>query len=241
MPTPRGLRRIASLHPHAAGVAHPLAGCTMESLLQALQPEIVRPLLLAVVLGGLIGFEREIHGRPAGLRTHILVCLTSTLLILASKRIPEVLGDSETARIVFDPNRLAAGVMTGIGFLGAASVIRAGDSVRGITTGATVWAVAGLGVVIGQGEHALALVATLLAIVVLVGLNKLTSSISPVIYRRLIVRGQAGGLIEVSERVRKSLSTRSGSWTSPAAAARTASRSSSCSWSARATCWRRRA
>src|SRR5262245_27821071 len=114
------------------------------------------PLVLAVVLGGLIGFEREIHGRPAGLRTHILVCLSSTVLIFASRQIPHIdfaPSPSELPRIVMDPNRLAAGIVTGIGFIGAASVIRAGDIVRGITTGATVWSVAGLGIVIGQGEY----------------------------------------------------------------------------------------
>ena len=88
-----------------------------------------------------------------------------------------------------DPNRLGAGILTGIGFLGAASVIRAGDIVRGITTGATVWSTAGLGVVIGQGEFALAGLATVLMLVVLAIMDKLTRRIRPVIYRRLIVRG----------------------------------------------------
>src|SRR6185295_1203756 len=106
------------------------------------------------------GFEREIHGRPAGLRTHMLVCLASALLIYASRRIPvELLAGTGITHLVMDPNRLAAGIVTGIGFLGASTVIRAGDIVRGITTGATVWAVAGLGIVVGQGEYVLAIVA----------------------------------------------------------------------------------
>ena len=117
------------------------------------------PIVVAVLVGGAIGFEREMHGRPAGLRTHILVCLASTLLIFASRVLPpESLVEGSAARIVMDPNRLAAGIVTGIGFLGAATVIRAGDIVRGITTGATVWTVAGLGIVIGQGEYAIAAV-----------------------------------------------------------------------------------
>lgn len=148
------------------------------------------PIVLAILLGGAIGFERELHGRPAGLRTHMLVCLASTLLIFASRVLPHVpLGDESTARIVLDPNRLAAGIVTGIGFLGAATVIRAGDIVRGITTGATVWTVAGLGIVIGQGEYAIALVGTVGVIVVLAGLDPLTRRIAPVIYRRLTVTG----------------------------------------------------
>lgn len=148
------------------------------------------PIVLAILVGGSIGFERELHGRPAGLRTHMLVCLASTLLIFASRVQPHVpLGDDSTARIVLDPNRLAAGIVTGIGFLGAATVIRAGDIVRGITTGATVWTVAGLGIVIGQGEYAVALVGAIGVIVVLAGLDPLTRRIAPVIYRRLTVTG----------------------------------------------------
>jgi putative Mg2+ transporter-C (MgtC) family protein len=179
----------------------------MEAILEALQPELLRPMLLAIVLGGLIGFEREIHGRPAGLRTHILVCLTSTLLILASKHVPAVLfpDSGGDARIVFDPNRLAAGIMTGIGFLGAASIIRSGDHVRGITTGATVWTVAGLGVVIGQGEQGLAFVATMLVLAMLVGLDRVAHSLAPVVYRRVIVRGRGVGLGELAQRVRRLL------------------------------------
>ncbi len=160
------------------------------------------PIVLAVVLGGIIGFEREIHGRPAGLRTHILVCLTSTVLIFASKMIPaELLTVDGPARVVLDPNRLAAGIVTGIGFLGAATVIRAGDIVRGITTGATVWSVAGLGIVIGQGEYALAIGTTAIVLVVLALFDKLTRGIAPVIYRRLIVRGLRSELVPLAQSV----------------------------------------
>ncbi|MBK7874729.1 MAG: MgtC/SapB family protein [Planctomycetes bacterium] len=114
-----------------------LATAFLEQLSQ-LDPT---PLLVSMVIGGVIGLEREWHGRPAGLRTHILVCMTSTLLIFASRELPtELVEGQEVAKLVMDPNRLGAGILTGIGFLGAASVIRAGDIVRGITTGATVWA-----------------------------------------------------------------------------------------------------
>lgn len=148
------------------------------------------PLFVAMVVGGVIGAEREMHGRPAGLRTHILVCLTSTLLIYGARELPvELIAPTEGAHLVMDPNRLGAGILTGIGFLGAACVIRAGDIVRGITTGATVWSTAGLGVVIGQGEYALAIASTALMLAVLTLLDRLTRGIRPVIYRRLIVRG----------------------------------------------------
>lgn len=166
------------------------------------------PLLVALVVGGMIGFEREIHGRPAGLRTHMLVCLASALMIQASHVVPlGVATESEAVRIVMDPNRLAAGIVTGIGFLGAATVIRAGDIVRGITTGATVWSVAGLGIVIGQGEYVLALVAGIVVLVLLVGIDKLARGIAPVIYRRLIVRGERSELTKLAEQVGEVLKT----------------------------------
>lgn len=160
------------------------------------------PIAVAILVGGAIGFEREMHGRPAGLRTHILVCLASTLLIFASRVLPpELLREDSPARIVMDPNRLAAGIVTGIGFLGAATVIRAGDIVRGITTGATVWTVAGLGIVIGQGEYAIAVVGAVAVLIVLAGLDPLTRRIAPVIYRRLTVTGIGSEMSALSARV----------------------------------------
>jgi putative Mg2+ transporter-C (MgtC) family protein len=160
------------------------------------------PFLVAVLVGGLVGLEREFHGRPAGVRTHILVCLTATLLIFASRQIPlDSFDETGVARIVLDPNRLGAGIVTGIGFLGAATVIRAGDLIRGITTGATVWSVAGLGVVIGQGEYALALAGAAVVLIVLGGLDRLTRKIAPVIYRRLTVRGHRSELPALAKTV----------------------------------------
>lgn len=168
----------------------------------------VTPILLAVILGGAVGFEREVHGRPAGLRTHMLVCLASALLIYASRQIPiQELDPTGAVRIVMDPNRLAAGIVTGIGFLGASTVIRAGDIVRGITTGATVWFVAGLGIVIGQGEYALAMVSTVAVLLVLAGVDPLSRRIAPVIYRRLIVTGTHLELSALSKRISSILTT----------------------------------
>jgi putative Mg2+ transporter-C (MgtC) family protein len=160
------------------------------------------PIVFAIVLGGAVGFEREIHGRPAGLRTHMLVCLASALLIHASRQIPvEMLEASGATRVVMDPNRLAAGIVTGIGFLGASTVIRAGDIVRGITTGATVWFVAGLGIVIGQAEYGLAVASTVAVLLVLAGVDPLSRRIAPVIYRRLILTGSHSELPTLSKRV----------------------------------------
>lgn len=174
----------------------------LSSILEQLQSMDWTPILLAVVLGGIIGFEREVHGRPAGLRTHILVCLASTILILAGNNVVDearLLGDA--GRLVFDPNRLGAGIVTGIGFLGAAAVIRTGDLVRGITTGACVWCVAGLGVVLGQREYGLAISATIIFLVVLVLFDMLVP-FSPVIYRRLIVEGGGPNMSDLADDIR---------------------------------------
>jgi putative Mg2+ transporter-C (MgtC) family protein len=177
----------------------------LENILSQVVALDLTPLLLALVLGGAIGFEREIHGRPAGLRTHVLVCLTSTVLVLASRHVAEI-ADSGI-NVVFDPQRLAAGIVTGIGFLGAAAVIRSGDIVRGITTGACVWSVAGIGVVIGGGSYGLALVSTVFIVAVLVLLDWVASGLSPVIYRRVIVRGIGRRAVSLSEDVSAVLRT----------------------------------
>jgi len=180
-----------------------------DSLIEQLSRLDPLPLLVALIVGGMIGFEREIHGRPAGLRTHMLVCLASALMIQASHVVPlDVPTVNDTVRIVMDPNRLAAGIVTGIGFLGAATVIRAGDIVRGITTGATVWSVAGLGIVIGQGEYVLAIVAGFLILLLLAGVDRLARGIAPVIYRRLVVRGERSELTQLAETVGEMLRAR---------------------------------
>jgi putative Mg2+ transporter-C (MgtC) family protein len=160
------------------------------------------PLIVSVIVGGIIGLEREMHSRPAGLRTHILVSLSCTILIVASRTLPPALvGQEDLVHLVMDPNRLGTGILTGIGFLGAASVIRAGDIVRGITTGASVWSTAGLGIVVGEGHYALALVGSGIMLVVLAWMDKLTRGIRRVLYRRLIVRGVRSEMPVLAERV----------------------------------------
>jgi len=164
------------------------------------------PLLYALVLGGAIGLEREWHGRPAGLRTHVLVCISATMLIMISQRTGTVdlAGDG---RLVFDPNRMGAGIVTGIGFLGAATVLRSGDLLRGLTTAACIWFVAGLGIVLGNENYALATLATGAVLLVLTLFNQLTGLIRPIIYRRLLVmhsRGDAQSLADEISKVLKS-------------------------------------
>jgi putative Mg2+ transporter-C (MgtC) family protein len=114
--------------------------------------EVLIKLLVAFVLGSALGYEREKTKHPAGFRTHILVCVTSAFLVTSSL---ELFSIDTVGRIV-------AGIITGIGFLGAGSIIVLGDKVRGLTTAASVWATAGLGVAVGLGAYFEAIIATLL-------------------------------------------------------------------------------
>lgn len=132
--------------------------------------DIILRLVLAVVLGGMIGFEREAHNRPAGFRTHILVCVGSALIMIVS-----AYGfhgfDGDIYRV--DPGRIASGVITGIGFLGAGTIIRQKGTIQGLTTAAGIWVVAGIGLAVGVGQYAGAVFATLLVFVSLFALNRL--------------------------------------------------------------------
>ena len=124
--------------------------------------EIFLRLVLAVIVGGLIGFERKVVHKPAGLRTHILVCLGATLFTIVSI----------TTFADIDPARIIAGIVTGIGFLGAGTIFRAEYHVKGLTTAASMWSVAAIGIAVGVGEYLLSAVATVLVILIL-QLNKI--------------------------------------------------------------------
>ena len=119
---------------------------------------IVIRLAISIIIGGLIGLERELEHKPAGLRTIILVCLGSTIFMLVGFELG--LAGSELGRI-------AAGVVTGIGFLGAGAIIRARGEVYGLTTAATIWLASGLGLAIGAGYFTLAIIAAIFVLVVL--------------------------------------------------------------------------
>lgn len=125
-------------------------------------------LLVAAILGGIIGWERERRGRPAGLRTHILVCVGVTLMMVVSEHIFEKYKTFASDSIIrVDPARIAAQVVTGIGFLGAGTIMRLKTTVRGLTTAASLWVVAGIGLAIGSGCYAPAVFTTMLALVAL--------------------------------------------------------------------------
>jgi len=127
-------------------------------------------LLLATVCGGLLGFEREVRGRQAGFRTHMLVCMGSAIVMLVSTEVARLTwkgNPSQGLQISVDPARIAYGVMGGIGFLGAGAIIKSGTSVRGLTTAASLWCVAALGLAAGLGMYLFCLIVTLLMLAVL--------------------------------------------------------------------------
>ena len=135
-------------------------------------PIIVR-LVLSVILGGIIGFEREVRRHSAGLRTHILVSLGSCLIMLTSLYVFDIYKDS----VPLDPARIAAGVVTGIGFLGAGAIIRSGEVVKGLTTAASLWLVAAIGLAAGCGFYLASIITTILTVVVLYFLRRLEGAI----------------------------------------------------------------
>ncbi len=133
--------------------------------------DLILRLGLAVLLGGIIGFERERHKRAAGLRTHILVCVGSSLIVLTSIYMAEHFSGINRS---CDPSRVAASIMTGIGFLGAGTIIRSRASVTGLTTAASIWGVAGIGMALGCGFFRAATYASVAIMVTLTLLGKFT-------------------------------------------------------------------
>jgi putative Mg2+ transporter-C (MgtC) family protein len=121
-------------------------------------------LLVATVAGGLIGLERSYHGRPAGFRTHTLVCVASSLLMLVTMHQVKWFGGAAPETIRVDPTRMAQGVMTGIGFLGAGVIIREGLTVRGLTTAASIWITAAIGILAGVGFYSAVVIASVITI-----------------------------------------------------------------------------
>ena len=128
------------------------------------QDQIFIRLVLSLFLGGLIGIEREAHKRQAGLRTHILVCIGSCLIMLTSMYVFDIYKN----QVPLDPARIAAGVITGIGFLGAGTIIRDSEGVRGLTTAASLWVVAAIGLAVGCGFYKAAIYTSALTVCVLV-------------------------------------------------------------------------
>ncbi len=146
-------------------------GCCHNRVV-ASQVDLVVRLLIAAALAGAIGLEREISDQPAGLRTHILVGVGACLFALISAfGFSTFLGD-QPAQVTFDPSRVAAQIVTGIGFLGAGAIIRYGMTVRGLTTAASLWVVAAIGLAVALAEYWAAGVATGITLVALRALKR---------------------------------------------------------------------
>jgi putative Mg2+ transporter-C (MgtC) family protein len=146
-------------------------------------------LILAGVLGGLVGFERELRGREAGFRTNILVCLGCALLMIISTRFATIGWHPEGEyNIQVDPARIAYGVMTGIGFLGAGAIIKHFNAVRGLTTAAGLWCVAAIGLACGMGLYIVSILAAGLVLAALGLLNGIEKRLPRRRHRRLILR-----------------------------------------------------
>lgn len=152
-------------------------------------------ILVSTFLAALIGIEREVHGCAAGLRTHILVCIGSTLFMLTSIAVA-----ADYSHVgVGDPSRIAAGVVTGIGFLGAGAIIRYGASIRGLTTAASIWAVSAIGLATGAGMYEAAFIVTGVVLAVLI-LSRLEERMELKRYgEKLVVRMRADGGVSVED------------------------------------------
>ncbi|MHC4183828.1 MAG: MgtC/SapB family protein [Planctomycetota bacterium] len=150
-------------------------------------------LFIAAVLGGFIGWERERRGRPAGLRTHLLVCVGVTLIMLVSEHIfVQYQGYKQDSILRIDPARIASQVVTGIGFLGAGTIMRYKATVRGLTTAASLWVVAGIGLAIGSGFIIPAVFTSFIAIMTLILLPKVENEIKKDKYitMKMLIAGQ---------------------------------------------------
>jgi putative Mg2+ transporter-C (MgtC) family protein len=162
---------------------------------------------LAAAVGAILGVERHMRGRAAGLRTNALVCMASALLIVVSRG-AAMSGLPATAhfQLNVDPSRMAAGIVTGIGFLGAGAIMRLKESlIRGLTTAAEIWFVAAIGIAIGIGAYALAGVAAGLALAILVGLHAVERRVHSVVYRTLTVETAAERREEIEGSCRAAL------------------------------------
>lgn len=153
--------------------------------------ELISRLVLAAALGSVIGFERERLSWAAGLRTHMLVCVGSTLIMIVSAfGFADVLG---TQHVVLDPSRIAAQVVSGIGFLGAGSILLRGEIIRGLTTAASLWSVAAIGLAVGGGLYTASIAATIIILIILAGIKPIEKRFITVKQRRqlslLVERG----------------------------------------------------
>ena len=154
--------------------------------------EIALRLALALAIGGAIGLERSYHARPAGFRTHALVCLSTSLLMLVTVYERIWFTSISETRTTLDPTRMAQGIMTGIGFLGAGAIMKDGLSVRGLTTAASIWITAAIGILIGIGFFLPAAVASVLTLGTLSVFRWIETIMPSQFYAQFLVRFSRG-------------------------------------------------
>ena len=169
--------------------------------------EMILRLLLGALIGGIIGFERSSHGRAAGFRTHLLVCVAGVLIMTVSEYYHYLsLWDPSYIRV--DPARLAAGAITGVGFLGAGVIVKSGLNVQGLTTAACLWIVSAIGLSIGSGLYVAAIVSFVITYLALWLLRMVEDRMPQVSYRFLhVVMGDDGDEEIITSLVRKNEAT----------------------------------
>jgi len=147
--------------------------------------EITFKIILSVLLSGIIGYEREMRQKGAGLRTHILVGVGSTLIVLTSLHLFDIYKDVT----IIDPTRMITGIVTGIGFLCAGTIIQAESRVRGLTTAAALWIVSGVGIAIGAGHYSAAIVVSIVVFIVLVSMRSVERKLAKKYKRNSMSKG----------------------------------------------------
>lgn len=167
--------------------------------------EIALRILLGTGLGAIIGFERDLHGRPAGLRTHSIVALAAATFMVVSTRFVYFQHYLEGDHIEVDPSRIAASVVSGIGFLGAGAILRTGITIRGLTTAAGLWLVSAIGLAAGGGMYAVAAFTTAVGLGALTLLRRFEDRGEPVARQRITAtidetRGPVTALVEALEK-----------------------------------------
>lgn len=145
-------------------------------------------IFIAGILSGIIGWERERHARAAGFRTMILVGMGCCLSMIVSLRINELFSGIDSTHLRIDPARIAYGVLTGIGFIGAGTIIRDRGKVRGITTASCLWVVSAMGLAIGCGYYFLGIATTILVMITLLSLKGIESRIPHDTYNRIKIK-----------------------------------------------------
>jgi len=163
------------------------------------QAELLVRLVVGTVLGAVIGYERHLHGRPAGLRTHLLVGLASTTFMLVSTHFVYFQHYAKEDLVAVDTSRIAASVVTGVGFLGGGAILRTGINVQGLTTAAGLWLVAAIGLSAGAGMYVVSAVSTMLGVVALTLLRRFEHKDDQILRRKitLVLDGEAPPLATI--------------------------------------------